>query len=67
MRTQARIWVLFAIALIAYFIAAPPSAGWRSTLFVFLAMAFLMAWSIARRLHLGRKWKRQQLAERGLA
>jgi hypothetical protein len=38
-----------------------------TTLFFFLATAFFMVWSIAWRLHLGRKWKRQQLAERGLA
>jgi hypothetical protein len=37
---------------------------WRSTLFFFLATAFFMACSIAWRLYLGRKWKRQQLADR---
>jgi hypothetical protein len=66
MRTLARIMALFMIAMIAYFLAAPPSA-WRSTLLFFLATAFFMVWSIAWRLHLGRKWKRQQSAERGLA
>jgi hypothetical protein len=64
MRTLARILTLFMIAMIVYFLAAPPGMAWRSTLLFFLATAFFMACSIAWRLHLGRKWKRQQLADR---
>jgi hypothetical protein len=67
MRTISRILALFMIVAIAYFLAATPGTAWRSTLYFFLATAFFMVCSIAWRLHLGRKWKRQQLAERGLA
>lgn len=55
------------IAAIAFFLAAAPGKAWHSTLFFFLAAAFLMVCSIAWRLHLGRKWKRQQQAECGPA
>jgi hypothetical protein len=67
MRTISRILALFMIAAIAYLLAAAPSMAWHSTLLFFLATAILMVWSAAWRLHLGRKWKRQQLAGRELA
>jgi hypothetical protein len=67
MRAISRILALFMIAAIVYFLAATPGMAWRSTLFFFLAAALFMVCSIAWRLHLGRKWKRQQLAARGLA
>jgi hypothetical protein len=67
MRTISRILALFMVAAIAYFLAATPDMAWRSTLSFFLATALFMVCSIAWRLHLSRKWKRQQLAERGLA
>ena len=60
MRTISRILALFMIVAIAYFLAATPGMVWRSTLFFLLATAFFMVCSIAWRLHLGRKWKRQQ-------
>ena len=66
-RAQSRLWILFTIALIAYVVAATPGMGWRSTLLVVLAMAGLMAVALAQRVHLGRKWKRQQWTERGPA
>jgi hypothetical protein len=58
-RIQSRIMLVFSIAMIAFFLAAAPSMAWT----LFIATPFLMVWSIAWRLHLGRKWKRQQLAE----
>ena len=64
MRTLSRILVVFMIAVIAYSLAAPPM-GWRSALFILLAAALLVVWSIAWRCHLGRKWKLEQLAARG--
>jgi hypothetical protein len=67
MRTISKILALFMIVAIAYFLAATPDMAWRATLFFFLATAFFMICSIAWRLHLGRKWKRQRSAERGLA
>jgi hypothetical protein len=64
-RTICRILALFLIVTIAYVLAAAPG-GWRSTLFLFLATACLMAWVITWRIHLARKWKRQRSAEHGL-
>jgi hypothetical protein len=67
-RTVARVAALFMMATIAYVLALTPAiAAWHPTLFLFLAAACLMAWVIAWRVHLARKWKRQQSAERGLA
>jgi hypothetical protein len=63
LRIQSRIMLVFSIAMIAFFLA--PGMAWRAILFI--AAPFLIVWSIAWRLHLSRKWKRQQLAERGLA
>jgi len=58
-RAVSRSLAAFMIAAIAYLIMTP--VGGRSTSILFsLAAAFLMAWSIAWRLHLARKWKRQQ-------
>jgi hypothetical protein len=66
-RTISRILALFMIVAIAYFLVATPAMAWRATLLFLLATAFFMVCSIAWRLHLGRKWKRQQLGERRLA
>ena len=58
-RAVSRSLAIFMIAVIAYLIMTP--AGGRSTSFLFsLAAAFLMAWSIAWRIHLARRWKREQ-------
>jgi hypothetical protein len=62
MRTQSRITVLFMIAVIAYSLAAPATMGWRLAPYILLATALLIVWSIVCRLHLGRKWKLEQLA-----
>jgi hypothetical protein len=64
MRTASRILVVFMMAVIAYSLSAPPM-GWRSALYILLATALLLVWSIAWRCHLGRKWKLEQLAARG--
>lgn len=51
---------LFAIAAIAYLVIMTPTGG-RSTSFLFsLVAACFMVWCIAWRVHLARKWKRQQ-------
>jgi hypothetical protein len=65
LRTQARIAVAFMIAVFAYSIATPPTMAWRSAPYILLVTAFLLVWSIGLRLHLGRKWKLEQLATRG--
>jgi hypothetical protein len=62
MRTQSRALVAFMIAVIAYNLAAPPAMGWRSVPYILLATAVFVAWSIAWRFHLGRKWKLEQSA-----
>jgi hypothetical protein len=64
-RTVARVTTLFMIGAIAYLLI-PTSGGPRSTSLLFLATACLMAWVITWRIHLARKWKRQQSAEHGL-
>ena len=66
MRTQSRALVAFMIAVIAYNLAAPPAMGWRPVPSILLATALFVAWSIAWRFHLGRKWKLEQLAARGM-
>jgi hypothetical protein len=65
-RTQSSVAVLFMIVVFTYSFAEARSMVWRSTLFILIAAAFLMVQSIAWRIHLGRKWKLEQLAERGL-
>jgi hypothetical protein len=66
MRTQSRILVVFMIAVIAYSLVAPSNMGWRAATYILLAAALLIVWSIAWRLHLGRKWKLEKLATRGV-
>ena len=66
MRSESRILVVFIVVVIAYNLAAPPKMGWRSAPYILLATAFLLVWSIAWRCHLGRRWKREQLAARGV-
>jgi hypothetical protein len=63
-RTVSRILVVFMIAVIAYSLAAP-GTGWRSALFIVLAAAVLVVWSVAWRYHLARKWSFEQMAQRG--
>jgi hypothetical protein len=65
MRTQSRILVVFMISVIACSLVAPSSMGWRSASYILLATVLLAVWSIACRLHLGRKW-RLELATRGM-
>jgi hypothetical protein len=66
MRTQAKILVVFMIAVIACSLAAPSTMGWRSAAYILLATALLALWSIACRLHLGRKWRLEQSTARGV-
>ncbi len=65
MRIQSCVLVVFMIAVIAYSLVAPPTMAWRFVPYVLVAAALLVVWSIAWRLHLGRKWKLEQLAMRG--
>jgi hypothetical protein len=59
-RVVSRILVVFMIAVIAFSLAAPPAMTWRSASYVLLATAFLVIWSVAWRLHLGRKSKAER-------
>lgn len=61
LRIQSWIMLVFSIAMIAFFLA--PGMVWRA---LFIATPCIMVWSIAWRLHLGRKWKRERSAERML-
>src|SRR5262245_31646870 len=70
-RAKSRVGALFMIGAIACGLllatsGATPSMAWRLVLFMFVAVVSLMAWGITWRLHLARKWKRQQSAEGGL-
>jgi hypothetical protein len=51
------------IAVIAYCLVAPQTMVWRSAAYI-LSTALLVVWSIVCRVHLGRKWKLEQLATR---
>jgi hypothetical protein len=64
MRTLSRALVGFMIVVIAYNLAAPTTMAWRSVPYILLATALFVVWSIAWRVHLGRKWKLEQLAAR---
>ena len=64
MRIHSRIVVVVMLAVIATSLVAPEAMGWRAAGYILLATAVLMAWSIAWRVHLGRKWKLEQLAAR---
>jgi hypothetical protein len=64
MRSQSRILVVFMLAVVAYSLAAPTTMGWRSAAYILLATALLAIWSIAFRVHLGRKWKLERSAAR---
>ena len=65
MRTQSGVLFVFMIALIAYWLALPPNAGWHPVLYVLLATVCLFAQAIAWRRHLGHKWNLQEAASRG--
>ena len=64
-RTVSRILVVFMIAVIAYSLVATPAMAGCLAVFVLLAAALLVVWSIAWRCHLGRKWRHEQLAVPG--
>jgi hypothetical protein len=63
-RLVSRILVVFQTAVVACNVAAPQTAGWHSARYILLAAALLVAWSIAWRWHLGRKWRLEQLTMR---
>jgi len=60
-RIHSRMTVLLMLAVIAGSLVAPGAMGWRAAGYILLATALLVAWSIAWRVHLGRKWKVEQL------
>ena len=64
MRIHSRIVVVVMLAVIAISLVAPGTMEWRAAGYILLATALLVAWSIAWRVHLGRKWKLEQLTAR---
>jgi hypothetical protein len=64
-RTTSRILVVFMIAVIACSLGAIPDNGWQFALFILLAAAIFVGWSLIWRRHLGRKWQLEQVAEHG--
>jgi hypothetical protein len=63
-RILSRIVVVVMLAVIAGSLVAPGAMDWRASGCILLATALLVAWSIAWRIHLGRKWKLEQPAAR---
>jgi hypothetical protein len=63
-RVQARIVVVIMIAVIAYSLAVSPAMRWQAAPYILIGTALVVVWSIAWRCHLGRKWKREQMAAR---
>jgi hypothetical protein len=64
-RGISRMVVVVMLAVIAYNVAAPLTLGWRPAPYILLASALLVAWSIAWRVRLGRKWKLEQSTAQG--
>ena len=56
-RLQSRVVVVFMIAVITWSLSVPPPTTWRSALYILLASALLVVWSLLTRRHLSRKWK----------
>jgi hypothetical protein len=62
MRIQSWVLVAFMIAVTAYSLMAPRIAmGWRAAGYILLAASLLVVWSVMWRVHLGRKWKLEQV------
>ena len=59
-RTMSRIGIVFLAAAIAWKLAMGPIMGWTSSIYIVVAVALLLAWSVAWRWHLGRKWRLEQ-------
>jgi hypothetical protein len=57
-----RIIMLEDLTVLAAQQAWTPSMGSPPALFILIAAAFLLVWSITCRRHLGRKWRLEQLA-----
>jgi len=64
MRIQSWVLVALMIAVIAGSLVAPRDMGWRTAGYILLATALLVAWSVVWRVHLGRKWKLEQVTAR---
>ena len=62
-RLQSRVVVVFMIAVITWSLSVPPPVAWRSVLYILLASALLVVWSLLTRRHLSRKWKLERLAQ----
>jgi hypothetical protein len=60
-RIHSRIVVVAMLVVIAISLVSPGVLGWRAAECILLATALLVAWSIAWRVHLVRKWKLEQL------
>jgi hypothetical protein len=56
-RLQSRVVVIFMIAVITWNLSVPPPMASRSVLYILLASALLVVWSLLARRHLSRKWK----------
>lgn len=64
MRIQSWVVVVFMVAVMAGNLVAPRAMGWRAAGYILLATVLLVAWSLVWRVHLGRKWKLEQVTAR---
>jgi len=60
LRIQSRAVVVFMIVVIIWSVSVPPAVAERSVVYILLACALLVAWSIVLRFHLSRKWRLEQ-------
>jgi hypothetical protein len=60
LRLQSRVVVVFMIAVIAWSLSVPPPRTLHSVVYILVASALLVVWSVATRRHLSRKWKLEQ-------
>lgn len=64
LRAQSRAAVVFMIAVITWSVSVPPAVAERSAVYIVLAAALMVVWSLALRRHFSRKWRLEQRSSR---
>jgi hypothetical protein len=59
-RLQSRVVVVFMIVVITWSLSVSPPMAWRSVVYILLASALLVVWSLLMRRHMSRKWRLEQ-------
>ena len=60
LRAQSRATVVFMIVVITWSVSAGPVVAGQSVVYILLATALLVVWSVALRWHFSRKWRLEQ-------